>query len=70
MMATDRKSESPTALQDEWVSLPHACRLLGMNRSTVLTRVVKGDIVAQHIAGRTVVSRASIEQMLAIQAAQ
>lgn len=50
---------------NEWISLVEAARLLGESRQTVLSRAVKGEVVAQHIAGRTVVSRESVERVLA-----
>lgn len=47
---------------NDLISLGEAARLLGESRQTVLARAVKGEIEAQHIAGRTVVSRGSIER--------
>jgi hypothetical protein len=38
--------------------------MLGESRLAVLSRSVKGDLEAKHIAGRTVVSRASIQRVL------
>jgi hypothetical protein len=45
------------------MSLADAARVLGESRQGVLTRAVKGDIVAKHIAGRTVVTRESVERV-------
>lgn len=50
---------------DEWMSLPAAERALGESRLTVLNRIVKGDLVGQHIAGRTVVRRDTVERLAA-----
>ena len=46
----------------DWISLVEAARLLDEARQTVLTRAIKGEIEAKHIAGRTVVSRADVER--------
>lgn len=48
---------------DPWMSLPEASRVLGESRLAVLTRTVKGELEAQWVAGRTVVSRASVEKL-------
>lgn len=48
---------------NDWVSLVEASRLLKQSRQTVLMRAVKGELVAKHIAGRTVVSRSSLEAL-------
>lgn len=49
---------------DAWVSLVTASKLLGQSRQTILLRAVKGELEAQFIAGRTVISRASVERAL------
>jgi hypothetical protein len=59
-MDTVRKTEDA-----DWITLAEAARMLGEARLTVLGRSVKGELVAKHIAGRTVVSRAGVEQLLA-----
>lgn len=48
---------------DAWMSLVQAAKELGETRQRVLTRAVKGEVEAKYIAGRTVVSRASIERL-------
>jgi hypothetical protein len=53
----------------EWVSLPVAARELGWSRQGVLTAVVRGDLKAQFIAGRTVISRDSVDAVLEKRAA-
>lgn len=60
-MTQTRKARPAT---DPWMSLLKAAKLLGQSRQTVLTRVAKGEVEAMHIAGRTVVSRASVEKLL------
>lgn len=60
LMASTRKA---TADRDPWMSLVAAARALDTTRQTVLTLAIKGDIEAQHVAGRTVVSRASVERV-------
>jgi hypothetical protein len=55
------KPEVSTA---DWVTLPEAARMLSQSRLATLSLAVKGDIDAQHIAGRTLVSRSSIEKYL------
>lgn len=50
--------------EDPWVSLVEAARMLGESRLAVLARSVKGEVEAKHIAGRTVVSRASVQRLL------
>lgn len=69
LMATARK-KSPKALDQsqEWLSLVAAAAALGESRFRVLQRAVKGEITARHVAGRTVVSRVSVERVLATRA--
>ena len=49
----------------EWVSLLRASEILGCTRHSVLQRALAGELQAQVIAGRTVVLRRSIEDVLA-----
>lgn len=49
---------------DEWMSLQAAADALGKSRSKTYALIVKGDLVGQHIAGRTVVSRKSVAAVL------
>lgn len=57
--------KKPAKDRDPWISLLEASRVLGESRLAVLTRSVKGEVEAQHIAGRTLVSRASVERLKA-----
>lgn len=54
---------------DQWVGLPEAAAQLGESRLKVMSRTVKGELEAQHVAGRTVISRASLDRLLAERAA-
>lgn len=55
---------SKTRKTDLWMSLVEAAKELGTTRQTVLTRAVKGEVEAQFIAGRTVISRASVAKLI------
>lgn len=50
--------------RDEWMSLHAAAAALGLSRETALALCIKGDLVGQHIAGRTVVARQSVEALM------
>ena len=50
--------------RDEWMSLHAAAAALGLSRETALALCIKGDLVGQHIAGRTVVARQSVETLM------
>jgi hypothetical protein len=60
-MPVTRKTRKPL---DPWMSLVEAAKALGETRQTVLTRAIKGEVEAKHIAGRTVVSRESVARAL------
>lgn len=60
-MTTARKTQMGEP--DAWVSLRAASEMLGQTRHTVLMRIVKGELTGQVIAGRTVVSRESVERV-------
>lgn len=59
MGQTEARKETENG--DEWISLAEAARQLGQTRHSILQRAVAGEIVAQHIAGRTVVTKASVD---------
>lgn len=59
-MTNPRKPPKP---RDPWMSLVAAAKQLGETRQTVLTRAIKGEVEAKHIAGRTVVSRESVDRL-------
>ncbi len=50
--------------QDEWMSVGAAAKAAGESRLSMLTRAVKGEVVAQHIAGRTLIRRDSISALI------
>jgi hypothetical protein len=54
---------------DEWVALQAAADALGMTRHRTLALIVKGDLVGQHIANRTVVRRDTVERLKEARAA-
>jgi hypothetical protein len=60
-MATARKN----VLEEEWMTLVEASRVLGETRLKVLSRSVKGELEAQHLAGRTLIRRSSVDALLA-----
>ena len=64
-MATAARRNRAEDKKDEWVSIPQATKLMGVARHTLLARALDGEIETQVIAGRRVVSRASIEAALA-----
>lgn len=61
-MVSARKKQK---VEDPWMSLAEAARALGASRQTILARAVKGELEAEHIKGRTLVSRLSVERALA-----
>lgn len=52
----------------DWLSLNGAAKALGESRLAVLALIVKGDLVGQHIAERTVVRRDTVDALLATRA--
>jgi excisionase family DNA binding protein len=63
--STARKQRQEARPVDPWMSVREAARQLGIAPPTVLTRVIRGELEAQSTAGRTVISRASVERALA-----
>lgn len=65
-MPTASKSGNRSApdLDSEWVSVGEAARLLNESRHSVLTRAVKGEVVARNVAGRTIVARESVARLI------
>lgn len=60
-MARQRKNAEPV---DEWVSLPQAAKLLGLQRLKVLQLALKGALVSDVRGNWTFISRASIDEYL------
>lgn len=54
----------PKTKTDADVSLNAAAKAAGENRQTLLQRAVAGEIEARRVAGRTVVSRKSLNRLL------
>jgi len=61
-MSAEEARKVTNSNSDEWMSLGEASRMLGQSRQTILSRAIKGELEAQYIAGRTVVSRESVER--------
>lgn len=49
---------------EKWMSVQAAATALGMSRPGVLALIVKGELAGEHIAGRTLVDRASVQDVL------
>jgi excisionase family DNA binding protein len=47
---------------DPWMTVREASRALGIAPPTVLNRVIQGQLEAQTVAGRTFISRASVDR--------
>jgi hypothetical protein len=60
-MNAARKAEA-VEVTDPWVSLRQAAITLGESRIAVLQRIARGELTHQIVAGRTYVSRESVEQ--------
>lgn len=68
-METARKNAGVVMpVDDPWVSVPRAARLLGISNPTVRTLALHGRLRVQTVGGRTFVHRASIDDYLAKQA--
>lgn len=63
-MPTARKTHRTKGLEP-WMSVGAAARALGESRLATLTRIVKGELVGQHLAGQTFVRRDSLNVLLA-----
>jgi excisionase family DNA binding protein len=64
-MSTALKHAEPTPQTDPWMSVPAAARALGVTPPTVIAWAFKGRLVHTRVAGRTVVSRESVEKLIA-----
>lgn len=49
---------------EPWMSLSTAAKALGETRHMVLSRAVRGELETQNVAGRTFISRASVDRLL------
>lgn len=59
-MDTMRK---PTDELDPWMSLGAAARALGLSRQGTLSRIVKGELIGQHVGGQTFVRRDTVDAL-------
>jgi hypothetical protein len=59
-MATARKKAPKLDPLDPWMTLPAAARALGESRLATLTRIVKGELIGQHVGGQTFVRRDTV----------
>lgn len=59
-MTTARK---PDEVLDPWMSVGAAARALGESRLATLTRIVKGELVGQHVGGQTFVRRDTVDAL-------
>jgi hypothetical protein len=61
----DAEQMTAPKIDEEWVTLPEAMRLLGKERSPVQALIIRGELTAD-VRGRwTFVSRSSIDRYLA-----
>lgn len=51
-----------TPVEDRHLSVPQAARAIGKANATVLSLIVAGELTAERVAGRTVITRESVEQ--------
>lgn len=64
-MDSARKTDDTAApIVDRWMSLNEAAEVLEETRHSVLQRIVRRELEADVVAGRTVVSRESVERVL------
>lgn len=62
-MMSARKKRDP--VEDRWMSLPQAAAAIGCSRQGVLISIAKGDLRSEQVAGRIVVSRDSVDSLIA-----
>ena len=61
-MAYGRKR---TPVLDQWMSVPKAATALGESKLSVLSRIIRGELVSQQMDGRAVVRRDTVDALLA-----
>ena len=63
-MAKARKKTLPKVDPlDPWMTLPSAAKAIGESRLSILTRIVKGELVGQHVGGQTFVRRDTVDTL-------
>lgn len=67
-MASAMAEEKRSPMVDEHMSVPAAARATGLSRPGVLGAALRGELVADIVAGRTVIRRDSVEAWKARQA--
>lgn len=55
-----QRSVAAPAEPSNWVSVPEAARLLDCTRNTIYNRIARGELVADHVAGRLLVRKSSL----------
>lgn len=68
MRGNGQNEQAPNG--DPFVSVAKAARLLGLSRATVLARIAAGKLDSQVIAERPVVTRESLDRLIAEQSAE
>lgn len=63
--AQHTKTKQPDALPRRGYSVREVCAMLGIGNTTAWKLIKEGRIVAVKVAGRTVVTAASVEALLA-----
>lgn len=62
-MAERIKKPKAQLVTDDWMSVASAAKALGKSRHGVLALSIRGALVSQIAAGRTVISRESVEKL-------
>jgi hypothetical protein len=60
-MTRPRKKVIDVDPLDPWMTLGAAARVLKLSRFAVMTRIIKGELIGQHVGGQTFVRRDSVE---------
>lgn len=64
-METARKLSPPSSETDPWMSVVQAAKALSLSRQTIYQHCLQKKLQSKTVAGRVVVSRASVERALA-----
>ena len=70
MTATQNLKRTAEGETGVWTTLNKAAAALGETRQTVLVRIVAGELTGKHEAGRTLVTRESLDRAIADKAAK
>lgn len=66
-MANARKAKRTS---DGWMSVPGVAATLGETRLSVLSRIIRGELISEQIAGRTFIRRDSVDELLTARGVQ